>query len=152
MRDFRALVRTHLPPLALPRAHELKIIDELAAQLEDVYEALVAGGRSDDEAWSELQRQLPDWTALRDELLDAEPAILRFAQPDRRPFAGPAKRALLSSLGGFVNLDLLRDLRSGVRLLVKAPGFTVTTLLTLAVCLGAKHVCLPRGERRAWIR
>ena len=137
MRDFRALVRAHLPPLALPRAHELKIVDELAAQLEDAHEALVAGGRSDDEAWTELQRQLPDWTTLREDLLDAEPAILRLAQPDHGPFAGPAKRTLLSSLRALAGLGLIRDLRSGVRLLVKAPGFSVTTLLTLAVCLGA---------------
>jgi hypothetical protein len=51
MPDFPAFVRQHLPELALPQARERKIVEELAAQLEDAYDALRATGLSDDEAW-----------------------------------------------------------------------------------------------------
>ena len=58
---------------------EQKIVEEWAAQLEEIYDALRADGLSDDEAWSEIERQVPDWNALSDELLDAEPVVVRLA-------------------------------------------------------------------------
>ncbi len=137
MRDFKAFVRQHLSPLGLPRQHELKIVEELAAQLEDSYESLIAEGLSAEEAWNELQRQLPDWKTIGDELLDAEPVIVKLANPERGPLAGPTKRTLVSGLREFLSLGLAVDLRSSVRLLFKDRGFTVTTILTLAICLGA---------------
>jgi hypothetical protein len=137
MRDFKAFVHKHLSSVALPRHRELKIVEELAAQIEDSYEALVAEGLSDEEAWNELQRQIPDWKTLGDELLEAEPVIVRLAHPERGPFAGATKRTLLSGLREFLGLGLARDLQSSVRLLIRDRGFTVTTILTLAVCLGA---------------
>src|SRR5687767_8700232 len=102
MRDFQRFVLEHLPPLTLPRHREIKIVEELAAQIEDTYESLVAHGRSEEEAWSELQRQLPDWTTLRDELLDAEPVIVRLAQPEHGPLAGATKGTILSRLQSFL--------------------------------------------------
>lgn len=137
MRDFKAFVHEHLSPLALSPQRELKIVEELASQIEDAYEALIAEGRSDDEAWDELQRQIPDWKTLRDELLDAEPIIVRLAHPDRGPLAGATKRTLVSAFQAFLSVGLARDLQSSVRLLLKSPGFSITTFLTLAVCLGA---------------
>lgn len=137
MRDFKAFVQQHLSPLGLPRPHELKIVEELAAQLEDSYESLIAEGLSGEEAWNELQRQLPDWKTIGDELLDAEPVIVKLANPERGPLAGPTKRTLVSGFREFLSLGLAVDLRSSVRLLFKDRGFTVTTILTLAVCLGA---------------
>ena len=122
MRDFKAFVRQHLAPLALPPQRELDIVEELAAQIEDAYESLVAEGLSDDEAWNRLQRQVPDWKKLRDDLLEAEPVSVRLAHPRLRDLLG---------------VGLLRDVRSSVRLLIKDRGFTATTVLTLAVCLGA---------------
>lgn len=128
MRDFKAFVREHLASLDLPRGREVKIVEELAAQLEESYESLVAAGRSDEEAWKELQRQLPAWDTLRHELLDAEPVIVRFAQ---------SERPLASRLRSLATMGLARDLQTSVRLLLKHRGFTATTILTLAICLGA---------------
>ncbi len=62
MRNFKAFVHAHLSSLALPRQRELKIVEELAAQIEESYEALIAEGLSDEEAWNE--RQMPDWKTL----------------------------------------------------------------------------------------
>lgn len=137
MRDFRAFVQERLAPLVLSRHREAKIVEEWAAQIEESYDALVAGGLSDDEAWHELQRQIPDWKTLGDELLDAEPALVRWGHPDRGPLAGATKRTLVSRLRNRLGMGLARDLRSSIRLLVKQRGFSVTTILTLAVCLGA---------------
>ncbi|HYN07309.1 MAG TPA: ABC transporter permease [Vicinamibacterales bacterium] len=137
MRDFKAFVRQHLASVALPREREFKIVEELGAQIEESYEALVAEGLSDEEAWNEVQRHIPDWKTFRDELLEAEPVIVRLAQPEYGPLAGAPKRALLSRIRAFFGLGLVRDLRSSVRLLIKNRGYTATTTLTLAVCLGA---------------
>jgi predicted permease len=137
MRDFKGYVRGHLSPLALSAAREAKIVEELAAQLEDSYDALTARGVPEDDAWREVQRHIPDWTSFRSELLEAEPVVVRLAQPDRGPFAGEVKRGALSRLTSFVTSGLARDFRSSIRLLLTSRGFTATTVLTLAVCLGA---------------
>jgi len=44
MHDFKAFVREHLTSIALPPERELKVVDELAAQLEDTYESALARG------------------------------------------------------------------------------------------------------------
>jgi hypothetical protein len=98
MRDVRAFVREHLSPLELPRQREIKIVEELAAQLEEACAALVADGLSEEDAWIELQRQLPDWQTLRKELLEAEPVLVRFAQPRPLPVSGAARRSLVAGL------------------------------------------------------
>jgi predicted permease len=137
MRDFKGFVRAHLAPLSLPPQRETKIVEELAAQIEEAFESLIADGRSDQDAWNELQRQLPDWKTLGAELLDAEPVAVRLAHPEYGPFAGETKRTAVARIRDAVGLGLLRDLQSSVRLLVKDRAFTATTILTLAVCLGA---------------
>ena len=71
MPDFKAFVRDRLAPLALPRRRELTIVDELAAELEATYDSLIAAGRSEADAWQELQRQMPDWEQVRLDLLDS---------------------------------------------------------------------------------
>ena len=137
MPDFKAFVRQHLTSLALPGARETKIVDELAAQVEESYDALTAQGVSEEDAWREVQRDIPDWKSFCDELLDGEPVIVRLVQPDHGPLAGEMKRGVISRVGALLGADLIRDLRSSVRLLLKSRGFTATTILTLAVCLGA---------------
>jgi putative ABC transport system permease protein len=137
MRDFKAFVREQVSPLALPPGRERKIVEEWAAQIEEAYDVLVAGGLSDEEAWSELQREVPDWNALGGELLDAEPAVLRLANPARGPLPGRTKTRIVATIRENLTAGLLQDLRTGIRLLVKDRGFSATTILTLAVCLGA---------------
>jgi predicted permease len=115
MRDFKAFVRQHVAPLALPPHREQKIVDEWAAELEDIYEALRADGLSDHEAWLRMQRQIPDWKEL-----DVAPVPIEVATLRQKLTAG-----------------FVRDLRASVRLLVKDPGFSAAVVLTLAICLGA---------------
>jgi predicted permease len=136
MPDFTAFVRQHLTSLVLAREREMKVVDELAAQLEDAYESAIARGLSENEAWQVVQSQVPDWTRIANDILDAEPAVVRLAQPKPGIIAG----AVAGTLGGLRELfgvGLLRDLQSSLRLLIKDRGFTATTILTLAICLGA---------------
>ena len=117
MRDFHALVRKQIAPLALPDRTEQKIVEEWAAQLEDVYDDLVASGRSEDEAWNEVERQV-----ARNRLLPAPHRTLH---------------ALIRRLPRALTSGATRDLRSSIKLLFRNPGFSATVILTLAICLGA---------------
>lgn len=137
MRDFQAFVRQRLAGIGLPPSREIKIVEELAAQLEESYDALIAAGVPDEDAWSDVRRQMPDRAALVEGLLDAEPAVVRLAHPERGPFAGERKRAVLSRVYALVGMGLARDVRSAVRVLMKSRGFAATGILTLAICLGA---------------
>jgi putative ABC transport system permease protein len=118
--DFKRVVREYLEPLRLPHRRELKIVEELASQLEDAYEALTARGLSQEEALAELRRQLPHWRTL-----------------EHAPLAGPLRRTIPSALRELGGVGFMRDLQSSLRLFIKDRGFTATTLLTLAICLGA---------------
>ena len=137
MRDAAAFVRAYLAPLHLPPDREIKIVEELAVQLEESYDVLVAGGASDEDAWREIRAQLPDPKTMCDALLDAEAPAVRLAHPNRGPFPGETKRTVLSALQSFLAVGVIRDLRASAKLLLKARGFTATTLLTLGICLGA---------------
>ena len=137
MRDFNAFVREQLAGVALPDRHEQKIVEELAAQLEDTYDALIADGRSDEEAWTELRRGMPDWKTVGAELLESEPVIVRLAQPGPAGRVASMRRALGFALRELAGGGWARDLRSSLRLFLKDRAFTATAVLTLAVCLGA---------------
>ena len=65
MRDFKAYVRERLGPTGLPGEQERKVVEELASQLEESYQVLLERGRSDADAWAELEREVPSWTELR---------------------------------------------------------------------------------------
>ncbi|HJR70307.1 MAG TPA: ABC transporter permease [Gammaproteobacteria bacterium] len=128
MRDIKTFVREHIEPLGLPADQQVKIAEELSAQLEEICESLLARGMSADEAWRELQSQVPSWQELRDELVRAEPIAAAVVQIER------------SRAGRFVATGLGLDLRASWRHLRKHRGFSVTAILTLAVCLGANAV------------
>jgi predicted permease len=137
MPDFKGFVREHLQSLALPGDREMAIVEELAAQLEDAYEARIAEGLSEEQAWNAVRDEIPDWNALGDELLDAEPIIARLTRPQRESFPDEKRRHVLPLIRELTAVGVVRDLKSSVRLLLKDRSFTLTTVLTLAVCLGA---------------
>ena len=136
MPDFLAFIRSRLEPLELPRQRELQIVEELAAQLEDAYDALLSRGLSEADAWRELQRGLPDWKTFAAQVLEAEGPIVRATQPARAPGSLPL-RVLRAVKEQHPMQGLAGDLRAAFRLLRKDLGFSATTILTLAVCLGA---------------
>ena len=103
----------------------------------EIYDGLRAGGRSDEDAWCELLRQLPDWRVLGDELLDAEPVAVRMAARTSAPIARRTLGALVTGMRDRLTVGLLGDVSASLRLLTREPGFSLTVVLTLAICLGA---------------
>jgi predicted permease len=128
MRDVKTFVREHIALLELPADEQVKIGEELSAQLEEVYESLLGRGMSEDEAWRELENQVPSWSELKDELVRAAPVGAVVARAER----SRAGRAVATGLG--------LDLRATWRYLRKHQGFSMTAIVTLAVCLGANAV------------
>jgi putative ABC transport system permease protein len=128
MRDVKAFVCEHLRSLGLPANQQVKIAEELSAQLEEIYETLLARGMSDEEAWRELERQVPSWQDLCEELAHAEPVGAAVARVES------------SRAGQWLTVGLGLDLLAAWRYLHKQRGFSMAVVLTLAVCLGANAV------------
>jgi predicted permease len=137
MRDFRAFVRAHVAPLSLSPRREQKIVEEWAAELEDIYDGLRADGVTDDEAWRDIEQQVRHGTLLTDRLLDDALEVRWLAPASGRTVAPGALRTVGRQVREWLATGLARDLRGSVRLLVKNPGFSATVVLTLAICLGA---------------
>jgi putative ABC transport system permease protein len=137
MPDFKALVRSQIAPLALPVEAEHKVVEEWAAELEDIYDALRVGGRSDDEAWTEVVQQMRDASTHGGRLLGGEPSIPSPAHDEGRAAPRRSLRARRPPLRRTFTSGVSRDVRGSFRLLFRQPGFSATLILTLAVCLGA---------------
>ncbi|HJU41855.1 MAG TPA: ABC transporter permease [Vicinamibacterales bacterium] len=124
--NFKQYVRQHLPPLNVPAERETEIVEELALQLETIYERAKAGGANDAEAWQRALAEIPDWAALARTLGRIE----RPAQP--LPAVGAGSGDVMSGVS--------QDLRYAARSLKRAPGFAAVSILTLALGIAATTV------------
>src|SRR3954451_15624494 len=98
MPDFRGLVSERISRLDLPPDRQQKIVDEWSAQLAEIYAGLRADGLTEDEAWRELQRELPASPALADDLLAREPLAVRVAERTRPPLPRESVTAAVRSI------------------------------------------------------
>ena len=123
MPDWNGEIRRRLAGARLSAADEANVTEELQQHLDDRYHELRAGGANDDDARRVALEELGEGDLLTARMRGAIKRV-----PEPVPLGAQEGRGLAGILG---------DLRFGVRMLRRAPGFTVTAALTIALGVGA---------------
>ncbi len=137
MPDWKRLVRVHLklPPIRDQRAE--RIVEEIAGQLDDLYQEALRAGASPRKAVRAAFAQIENWDELSARVIEAEGpnrvSATEQRREDARDRASAPRSGLLHRLFGGIGMDI----RLGLRRLRAAPTSTGIAVGVLALAIGA---------------